>query len=98
MRSWLAGASPAVRRIYADYQEMPGLRVTLAQARRLWSLDEAACREALDVLVAKGVLARSESGTYTSMTGDKKSQRLHRTPQMPLERLHARHWHGRRQS
>ena len=74
------------------------MRLTVAQARRLWSLDEAVCREALDLLVEKGVLARAASGTYSSVTAEKKSQRLHRTPQMPLERLHARHWHGRRHS
>jgi hypothetical protein len=43
-------------RIHAEYQEMPGLKLTLAQASRLFNLEPARCAEALDALVNVGVL------------------------------------------
>lgn len=43
-------------RIHGEYQEMPGLKLTLAQASRLFNLEPARCAQALDVLVARGVL------------------------------------------
>jgi Fic family protein len=47
----------------AEFHEMPGLRLTFRQAQRLWNLDEASCRRALDVLVDSGFLARFATGT-----------------------------------
>ena len=44
-------------RVWAEFREMPGLNLTLAQAARLFSLDHARCARALDALVASGVLA-----------------------------------------
>jgi len=32
-----------VTRIQMEFLEMPGLRLTSPQARRLWNLDEASC-------------------------------------------------------
>ena len=46
-----------------EFQEMPGLRLTDAQARRLWTLDAAACRAALDSLIASGFLIRTPEGS-----------------------------------
>jgi hypothetical protein len=46
-------------RIRAEYTEMPGLRVTPEQARRLWALDAATALRALDSLVEAGFLRRS---------------------------------------
>ena len=43
-------------RIHAEYQEMPGMKLTLAQASRLFNLEPARCAKALDVLVTDGVL------------------------------------------
>ena len=43
-------------RIRAEYQEMPGMRLTLAQAARLFNLDLTLCARVLDVLVTDGVL------------------------------------------
>jgi hypothetical protein len=45
-------------RIHAEYQEMPGLKLTLPQASRLFNLEPARCAQALDALVARGVLRR----------------------------------------
>jgi len=41
----------AVRRIRAEFLEMPGLRLTAAQAARLWAFDAAFCNEVLASLV-----------------------------------------------
>ena len=43
-------------RIHAEYQEMPGLKLTLAQASRLFNLEPARCAKALEALVTGGLL------------------------------------------
>jgi len=45
-------------RIRREFQEHPGIALTLQQARRLWSLDERAVPEAFDALIAEGFLQR----------------------------------------
>ena len=50
--------------IQMDYVEMPGLRLTAPQGRRLWSLPLDVCQAALDVLSAAGFLVRTEDGQY----------------------------------
>lgn len=54
-------------RIRAEFLEMPGLHLTHAQARRLWHLDEAICRAALDELVCARFLTRHANGTFTRL-------------------------------
>jgi hypothetical protein len=49
----------AVRRAQSDYQEMPGLRLTLPQAARLWAYDASFCSEVLAMLVETRFLVRS---------------------------------------
>jgi hypothetical protein len=49
--------------IRAEYREMPGLRLTLSQAARLWSADPKTCARALNALVEIGFLC-SVGGTY----------------------------------
>jgi hypothetical protein len=56
------------QRIRGEYTEMPGLRVTLPQAQRLWGLDAALCRLALDALVQSGFLRRTDSGQYLRLS------------------------------
>ena len=54
--------SEPTQRMRRDFGVLPGLTLTLAQARRLWALHESACRELLDALVAEGFLwVRSDS-------------------------------------
>lgn len=43
-------------RVASEFREMPGLRITAAQAARLFSLDAGQCRRVLDALVNQGVL------------------------------------------
>jgi hypothetical protein len=52
------------RRICAEYTEMPGLLLTRAQARRMWSLDELTCNQVLESLTDEKFLYRRTDGTY----------------------------------
>jgi hypothetical protein len=53
-----------LRRVQGEYLEMPGLRLTAAQAQRLWGLDRAACDAVLDALVHAKFLVRSSDGAF----------------------------------
>jgi hypothetical protein len=53
-----------VRRVVSEYQQMPGLRLSVLQARRLFGLDTAACERVLSGLVAIGFLAQNSRGLY----------------------------------
>ncbi len=52
------------QRIQGEYREMPGLSLTADQARRLWGLDETACRAILDALVDLQFLRCTPKGSY----------------------------------
>jgi hypothetical protein len=43
-------------RVRGEYREMPGLRLTLTQAARLFNLEHAQCGQLLDTLVTDGAL------------------------------------------
>ena len=47
-----------------EYVEMPDLRLTLRQARRLWNLEPALCEELLGVLVRTEFLAQTRDGSF----------------------------------
>ena len=53
-----------LRRIQGEYNEMPGLRLTIAQAQRLWGLDRAECDAVLRALVDAKFLIRNRDGTF----------------------------------
>jgi hypothetical protein len=57
-----------LRRITAEYIEMPGLRLTAAQAGRLWGLDAAACHDLMERLITERFLQRRPDGTYSRVT------------------------------
>jgi hypothetical protein len=54
-------------RIRGEYREMPGLQLTLAQASRLWQLDEPTCRTALKQLVQDAFLRQTSNGGYVAL-------------------------------
>ncbi len=54
----------ALRRIRGEYLEMPGLRLTTAQAQRLWNLDRRTCEELLGTLVSSRFLSRTRDGSF----------------------------------
>jgi hypothetical protein len=53
-----------LRRVQGEYIEMPGLRLTAAQAQRLWGLDRAACDALLGALVDAKFLFRTRDGAF----------------------------------
>ena len=59
-----AGLQDVLRRVRGEYLEMPGLRLTPQQARRLWRLDERACDAVLGALVQDRFLARTRDGAF----------------------------------
>ena len=64
------GIQDVVRRIREEFLEMPGLRLTAQQARRLWRLDETACDAVLGALVDARFLARTRDGAFIRPDGD----------------------------
>ena len=59
-----AAAAVWIERIDSEYREMPGLRLTLAQAARLWGLQALQCRVLLGALVERGRLVETPDGLY----------------------------------
>ena len=53
-----------LRRVQGEFLEMPGLRLTEAQARRLWGLDAASCGALLRALVDANFLFRTRDGAF----------------------------------
>jgi hypothetical protein len=53
-----------LRRVQGEYIEMPGLRLTTAQAQRLWGLDRSACDALLNALVDAKFLFRTRDGAF----------------------------------
>jgi hypothetical protein len=53
-----------LRRVQGEFLEMPGLRLTEAQARRLWGLDAASCGALLGALVDAKFLFRTRDGSF----------------------------------
>jgi hypothetical protein len=59
--SWL------VERMRAEYEALPGLKLTRVQACRLWSVSDSVCGAALDLLIAEGFLWLAPSGRYVAL-------------------------------
>jgi hypothetical protein len=68
MKERLAWKDQILRPIRAEFPEMPGMRLTLSQAKRLWGLDEQTCAQALELLTTDGFLNRRADGIYTRLT------------------------------
>ena len=51
-------------RIRAEYLEIPGLRLTLEQAQRLFGVERTLCRMVLDALVDEKFLCVRSNGGY----------------------------------
>jgi hypothetical protein len=52
----------------AEFDEMPGLALTVPQAARLWSLDSAACIDVLGRLRELGYLTTTRNGAFRRAT------------------------------
>ncbi len=53
-----------VTAVKREYDEMPGLALTLEQVRRLLALEPGACAAAVARLVESGYLCRTDTGRY----------------------------------
>lgn len=57
-----------LKRIRAEYLEMPGLRLTLEQTQRLCGVERALCQIVLDALVNEQFLCVKADGAYARVT------------------------------
>ena len=54
-----------LNRVRGEFLEMPGLRLRIEQAQRLWGLDRSTCEELLSSLVEANFLARRGDNAYS---------------------------------
>jgi|SRR5688572_13018491 len=57
-----------VARVRGEYREMPGLRLTVAQACRLWHVDADTCETVLEQLEQEAFLHKTEEGRYLALS------------------------------
>ncbi len=55
---------PMIERLKAEFLEMPGLKLTEAQAQRLWALDATSCSALLEALVNTNFLFKTRDGAF----------------------------------
>lgn len=56
-----------LKRVRSEFIEMPGLRLRIDQAQRLWNLDRALCESVLRALVDAKFLGRFENDLYARL-------------------------------
>lgn len=56
-------AQALVDRVRGEFNEMPGLQLTIPQAARLLGIEPDACRDVIDSLVDSAFLRRTAAGT-----------------------------------
>lgn len=66
-----------LRRIRAEFEEMPCLRLTCPQARRLFGLRPEVCDRVLATLIAEGTLTCGLDGRYGVRDADVWLERFH---------------------
>jgi hypothetical protein len=59
-----ASRKALVRRVLVEFEEMPGMRLTQAQAQRLFGLRTDICARVLVDLVEETALRRDSNGAY----------------------------------
>jgi hypothetical protein len=89
----VTGADRLRRRIRAEFLEMPGLKLTLNQAARIFGVDARRSTRLLEELVDEGFLARDARGAFRRQTEladwapDAEARCDHPTPTTPAPRL-----------
>jgi hypothetical protein len=63
-----AAVAVLVPRVRCEFLEMPGLRLTVAQAARLWALDQTTSAQILSMLTTTGFLWRNPTGAYVRVS------------------------------
>jgi hypothetical protein len=56
-----------IDRIRREFTELPGLKLTPAQACRLWHVNEDVCRAAMTSLIGEGFLRQMPSGAFIAL-------------------------------
>jgi hypothetical protein len=64
-----------VRRVRAEYLEMPGLRLTVGQVQRLCGIEPVLCRAVLASLVESKFLGVNPDGTYGRLAAGETARR-----------------------
>ena len=57
------------RRVRSEFREMPGMRLTLEQAMRLWNLDRPTCGAVFESLVTSHFLQQDRNGRFAKAHG-----------------------------
>lgn len=57
-----------LRRVRGEYREMPGMRLTIEQAMRLWNIDRQTCANVFNSLVASHFLEIDGFGRFRRPT------------------------------
>lgn len=60
----IGATAEVLRRVRGEFLEMPGLRLTQPQARKLWGLDEALCDALLGALIDAKFLFQTRDGAF----------------------------------
>ena len=68
-----------LERLRAEYLEMPGLRLSVAQIERLCGVDRIVCQAVLDALVDARILRVNPDGTYARLTDGPRRHRRRST-------------------
>ena len=58
-----------LRRVRAEFMEMPGLRLTPAQATRLWGLEREVCHAVINALIDASFLRWTPAGALARSDG-----------------------------
>ena len=75
---------PIFERLRAEFLEMPGLRLTVAQTQRLCGVDQAVCHAALDALVQAHFLRANADGTYVRFSDGETAARYQKRSQVSV--------------
>jgi hypothetical protein len=63
-RHFVSERQSLLERVRAEYREMPGLSLSLAQGARLLGLDRALCDDVFHALIREGFLRKTPRGDY----------------------------------
>jgi len=69
LRTLMLTAGKLVQRIREEFEEMPGLQVTVDEGVRFWALDTETCSHVLEHLYDAGFLVKTGDGRYHMRRG-----------------------------
>jgi hypothetical protein len=58
------GVEELLRRVHAEFIEMPGLRLTAAQAQRMWGIGSSVCEMIFNTMIEEKFLTRTRDGAF----------------------------------